>query len=57
MLQRWKADRSAAGPDSELWLKCPLEHQPHKLDMLKEHLTRAEAAQRFGDATPREITL
>ncbi|XP_058266363.1 tetratricopeptide repeat protein 29 [Hemibagrus wyckioides] len=46
LLQRWKADRSAAGPDSKLWLRRPLEEQPHKLEMLKEHLTLAEAAQR-----------
>ncbi|MCI4387736.1 hypothetical protein PGIGA_G00077700 [Pangasianodon gigas] len=46
LLQRWKADRLAAGPDSKLWLTHSLEEQPHKLEKLKEHLTRAEAAQR-----------
>ncbi|XP_046725757.1 tetratricopeptide repeat protein 29 [Silurus meridionalis] len=46
LLQRWKAARLAAGPDSKLWLRRSLEEQPHKLKALKEHLTRAEAAQR-----------
>lgn len=51
LLQRWKADRLAAGPDSKLWLKRSLEEQPHKLKTLKEHLTHAEAAERAGDDT------
>ncbi|TSL61167.1 Calcitonin gene-related peptide type 1 receptor [Bagarius yarrelli] len=46
LLERWKADRLAAGPDSMLWLKLSLEEQPHKLETLKDYLTRAEAAQR-----------
>ncbi|XP_053542276.1 tetratricopeptide repeat protein 29 isoform X1 [Ictalurus punctatus] len=46
LLQRWKDERLAAGPDSELWLQRSLEEQPDKLEMLREHLTRAEAAQR-----------
>lgn len=56
LLQRWKDERLAAGPDSELWLQRSLEEQPDKLEMLREHLTRAEAAQRAGDATDRDIT-
>ncbi|KAK2824954.1 hypothetical protein Q7C36_018881 [Tachysurus vachellii] len=46
LLQRWKADRLAAGPDSKLWLRRSLEEQNDKLEMLKEQLSRAEAAQR-----------
>lgn len=57
LLQRWKADRSAASPDSKLWLRRPLEEQPHKLEMLKEHLTRAEAAQRAGDTAAKGVIL
>lgn len=57
MLQHSKAGNLAAGPGSELWPKRSLEEQPRKLEMLKEHLTRAEAAQRAGDATATEITL
>lgn len=57
LLQRWKADRLAAGPDSKLWLRRSLEEQNHKLEMLKEQLSRAEAAQRAGDAAAREMTL
>lgn len=57
LLQRSKADSLAADPGSELWPKLSLEEQPHKLEMLKEHLTRAETAQRAGDATATESTL
>ncbi|XP_076840017.1 tetratricopeptide repeat protein 29 isoform X2 [Brachyhypopomus gauderio] len=48
LLERWKASRLAAGPGSALWLQRPLEDQPRKLEALKEHLTRAETAERAG---------
>lgn len=57
LLHRWKTDRLAAGPDSKLWQKPSLEEQPDKLKTLKEHLTRAETAQRAGNLTDRAITL
>ncbi|XP_017566941.1 tetratricopeptide repeat protein 29 isoform X2 [Pygocentrus nattereri] len=46
LLQRWKASRLVAGEDSALWQQRPLEEQPHKLETLKELLTRAESAER-----------
>ncbi|XP_062871724.1 tetratricopeptide repeat protein 29 [Trichomycterus rosablanca] len=46
LLKHWSTNRLAAGPDSSLWLQPSLEEQPHKLEMLKKHLTRAEATQR-----------
>ncbi|XP_066528318.1 tetratricopeptide repeat protein 29 [Hoplias malabaricus] len=46
LLQRWHTARLVAGEDSVLWLQRPLEEQPHKLHMMKEHLTHAEAAER-----------
>lgn len=52
LLKQWSTNRLAAGPDSLLWLQPSLEEQPHKLEMLKNHLTKAEAAQRAGNIIP-----
>ncbi|XP_072553173.1 tetratricopeptide repeat protein 29 isoform X2 [Salminus brasiliensis] len=41
-----KASQLAAEEGSALWQQRPLEEQPHKLEALCEHLTRAEAAER-----------
>lgn len=40
--------RATAEPLSELKLQTPLEEQRVKLEMLKEHLSRAEQAERNG---------
>ncbi|KAI4886193.1 hypothetical protein NFI96_024032, partial [Prochilodus magdalenae] len=56
LLQTWKASRLAAGADSTLWQQRSLEEQPHKLETLKEHLTRAESAERAGSVTDSKAT-
>uniref|UniRef100_A0A4W4E2E1 Tetratricopeptide repeat domain 29 n=1 Tax=Electrophorus electricus TaxID=8005 RepID=A0A4W4E2E1_ELEEL len=48
LLERWRASREAAGPGSALWQQRPLEKHPRKLEPLREHLTRAESAERAG---------
>ena len=41
--------REAAGPESFLWTKPVLQDQTEKLDIMKHHLTEAEAAHRIGE--------
>lgn len=57
LLQRWNSSRLTAGEGSALWQQRPLEEQPHKLETLKEHLTRAEAAERASNATAHQVTV
>jgi len=49
LIKQQEDDRSSAGPESLLWTITLLKDQHEKLDVLKTHLTRAEAAQRKGD--------
>jgi len=48
LIRQQMEKREAAGPESFLWTKPVLQDQTEKLDMMKIHLTEAEAANRIG---------
>ncbi|XP_041356982.1 tetratricopeptide repeat protein 29-like [Gigantopelta aegis] len=49
LIQQQEEDRIRAGPDSIMWTQVMLHEEYEKLDMLKTHLTNAEAAERKYD--------
>jgi len=48
LIKRQEDDRLQAGPESLSWCMTLLKDEHEKLDMLKQHLTKAESAQRIG---------
>ena len=48
LIQQQEEDRLRAGPESVMWTQVMLHEEHDKLDMLKEHLTSAETAERKG---------
>ena len=48
LIQQQNAERETAGPESTLWNQVLLENEVEKLDILKQYLTKAEAALRVG---------
>ena len=49
LIRQQMEKREAAGPESFLWTKPVLQDQIEKLDVMKLHLTEAEAANRVGN--------
>lgn len=48
LIKRQEDNRQQAGPESLMWSMTLLKDEHDKLDVLKQHLTRAEIAQRKG---------
>lgn len=49
LIKRQEDTRLHAGPESLMWTMTLLKDEHDKLDVLKQHLTRAETAQRKGN--------
>lgn len=54
LIRKQEESRQQAGPESLAWSMTLLKDEHEKLDVLKQHLTRAETAQRKGNASGRQ---